>query len=333
LETIGAAPEDSAARLAGNLCRGCGSVNGRFLFPVDELFSVMECERCGLAATRPVLSDDEVAAYYPASYYGDRNRRFHPLLERLIPFFRRRRVRSIERYVREGRILDVGCGRGFLPAIMRDRGWDAQGVELSPTAAEHATHNLQIPVFIGDFLLSPFPPGSFDVLVFWHVLEHVADPVATIRRAREIIRPGGLMLVAVPNFESLQRRFAGRHWFHLDVPRHYHHFRLRVLARLLEENGFDVVDVRHFNLEQNPYGWIQSILNRAGFPNNFLYDLLKSPTARARPRPIREHPVSFLATLLSLVLVVPVSVALFLIEALLRRGGTVEVYARPRLVR
>jgi SAM-dependent methyltransferase len=330
VESIRSGGPDSFLFTAACTCRGCGSSSERELFPVDARFSVADCERCGLVATRPALSAEEMAGYYPAIYYGRRNRRFNPFFERLIPWFRDRRARSIERYVRSGRILDVGCGRGFLPAIMREHGWDAYGVELSPTAADHATRELGIPMFVGDFLDSPYPTGSFDVLVFWHVLEHLEDPVSCLRKAREILRPGGLLLVAVPNFESLQARFSRRHWFHLDVPRHYHHFRLSVLRRMLEENGFSVADVRHFNLEQNPYGWIQSLLNRIGFRNDFLYDLLKNRSARATGHPVREHPIQFLATLLALIFVVPVSFALFLVEAMIRRGGTVEIYARPR---
>ncbi len=298
------------------------------LFRVDERFSVVECEECRLAATRPALSAEEMPRYYPATYYGRRNRRFNPLFEKLIPLFRNRRARSIERFVPRGRILDVGCGRGFLPAIMQEQGWDAHGVELSPTAAEHATRELGLPIFVGDFLDSPYSAGSFDVVVFWHVLEHLEDPAAALRRAWEVSKPGGLVLVAVPNFESLQARFSRQHWFHLDVPRHYHHFRLSVLRRMLEENGFSIADVRHFNLEQNPYGWIQSLLNRIGFPHNFLYDVLKNRSARTRMHPVREHPIQSLAMLLSLVILVPASFILFLIEAMIQRGGTVEVYAR-----
>jgi len=328
VESIRSGMPDSVLFAAADICRGCGSSSESVLFSVDARFSVADCERCGLVATRPVLSSEEMAAYYPAAYYGRRNRRFNPLFERLIPWFRDRRARSIERYVRRGRILDVGCGRGFLPAIMQEHGWDAHGVELSPMAAEHATRELKIPIFVGDFLASPHPAGSFDVLVFWHVLEHLERPVSSLRKAREILKPGGLLLVAVPNFESLQARFSRQHWFHLDVPRHYHHFRLGVLRRMLEENGFSVIGVRHFNLEQNPYGWIQSLLNRIGFQNNFLYDLLKNRSARTSGHPVREHPIQFLATLLALVFVLPLSLVLFLVEAAIQRGGTVEVYAR-----
>jgi len=322
------ASEPSAFDSAPGSCASCGGSSRRPLFKIDDKFSLVRCETCGLVATSPPVPPAEIGRYYPASYYGDNNRRFNALLEGLIPFFRNRRAVAIERFAPKGRILDVGCGRGILPALMRERGWDAHGLEFSETSARHARDVLGLPVFVGDFLLSPYAESSFDAVVLWHVLEHVPDPVATLVRAREILKPGGLLVIAVPNFESLQARFAGRHWFHLDVPRHYHHFGLALLKRLLTSNGFSILDVSHLSLEYNPYGWIQSLLNRLGFRSNLLYDMLKNPSARALRHPFRSAPLQSLLTLALLPVVVPVSFGLTLLEVLLRRGGTVEVYAR-----
>ena len=309
-------------------CMACGADSQRYELKIDDAFSLVRCEDCGLVATFPPVSSTEIGRYYPASYYGDNNRRFNALLEGLIPFFRNRRARAIEKFVPKGRILDVGCGRGILPALMRERGWEAHGLEFSETSARHARDELRLPVFVGDFLRSSYADGSFDTVVLWHVLEHVPDPVATIRRTRQILKPGGLLVIAVPNFESLQARFAGRHWFHLDVPRHYHHFGLTLLSRLLTSNGFSILDVSHLSLEYNPYGWIQSLLNKLGFRYNLLYDFLKNPSARSLQNPFRAAPLPMLLTLALLPVVVPVSFGLSLLEVILRRGGTIEVYAR-----
>jgi 2-polyprenyl-3-methyl-5-hydroxy-6-metoxy-1,4-benzoquinol methylase len=319
-----APPLDSAL----TRCASCGASSRRPLLKIDETFDLVRCEDCGLVATSPPVPPAEIGRYYPASYYGDNNRRFNSLLEGLIPFFRNRRAVAIERFVSRGRILDVGCGRGILPALMRERGWDAHGLEFSETSARHAREVLQLPVFVGDFLASPYAESSFDAVVLWHVLEHVPDPVAAIRRARQILKPGGLLVIAVPNFESLQARSSGRHWFHLDVPRHYHHFGLGLLTRLLRSNGFSILDVSHLSLEYNPYGWIQSLLNKLGFRYNLLYDLLKNPSARSLQHPLRTAPLQSLLTLAALPVIVPLSFGLTLLEVLLRRGGTVEVYAR-----
>jgi 2-polyprenyl-3-methyl-5-hydroxy-6-metoxy-1,4-benzoquinol methylase len=309
-------------------CKLCGSTSRNDVLRISDAFSLVRCGDCGLVATFPPVPATEIGRYYPASYYGENNRRFNALLEGLIPFFRNRRARAIEKFVPKGRILDVGCGRGILPTLMRERGWEVDALEFSETAARHARDELQLPVFVGDFVQSPYPDSSFDAVVLWHVLEHLPDPAAAIRRARQILRPGGFLIVAVPNFESLQARCTGRHWFHLDVPRHYHHFGLTVLRRLLTTNGFSIVDVSHLSIEYNPYGWIQSLLNGLGFRYNLLYDLLKNRSARSLQDPLRAAPAQLLLTLAALPVIVPMSFGLTLLEVLLRRGGTVEMYAR-----
>ena len=320
----------SSAASTRSRCKACGATSLRPVLRIDNDFSLVRCGDCGLVATFPPVSAAEIGRYYPAAYYGDKNRRFNPLLERFIPFFRSRRARVIERFLPKGRILDVGCGRGILPALMRERGWEAHALEFSETAARHAREELRLPVFVGDFLQSPYADGSFDTVVLWHVLEHLPDPVASLRKAHRILRSGGLLVIAVPNYESLQARFSGRHWFHLDVPRHYYHFGLDVLRRLLIDNGFSILDVSHLSLEQNPYGWIQSLLDKLGLPHNSLYDILKSKSARSVAHPFRASPIQSLLNFLLLPIVVPPSLALFLLEVILRRGGTVEIYAQCR---
>jgi hypothetical protein len=143
--------------------------------------------------------------------------------------------------------------------------------------------------------------------------------------AAELTKPGGLVAVAVPNYESLQARFFGRHWFHLDVPRHYFHFGPTALEPLLARHRFRIVQMDHFCFEQNPYGWLQSFYNLLGFDNNFLYSLLKTRSARSIR--IREHPIQAFLTLALLPFLLPLSLALTLVEAALQKGGTIEVYA------
>lgn len=297
------------------------------LFPVGDRFSVVQCGACRIAVTFPVVSPDEMASYYPPSYYGTGNRRFNPLFEWLVTIFRRRRVRKIERFVAKGRVLDIGCGRGITLSQLKEDGWEVSGVEISETAATHARHLLGDTVFVGDVLAAPWPADSFDVINIWHALEHLPDPAGVLAKSRTLLRPGGLLVVAVPNFESVQAGFARRQWFHLDVPRHYWHFGEKNLRALLEEKGFVIQETSHFSFEQNPYGWIQSLLNRLGFPFNLLYDILKHESARKVVHPVRVYPIWSLLLLPALLAVMPLGLALFLVEVLLRRGGTIELYA------
>jgi SAM-dependent methyltransferase len=306
-------------------CLVCGAPVRHAFDAVEDGFSVAACDACGSARTWPSLDDEAIGAWYPQMYYGERNVRFNPLFERMTRWFRRRRVGVIRSLTKPGTVLDVGCGRGFTLSFLRDAGYRTIGVELSPHAAQHARQSLGLDVRTGDFLRLPFAAGELDVIIFWHSLEHVAEPLRALDRARELLRPGGLLVVAVPNFESLQSRATGRQWFHLDVPRHYVHFSARGLRGALRARGFRVINQAHFSLEQNPYGWIQSLLNRV-FPYNLLYAVLKDSSARVYN--LRQFPLQTIATTIAGALLLPVALLLTLVEMLLRRGGTIEIYAR-----
>jgi len=315
-------------------CPGCGSedtgpgIPAKGLPPEPPVFELRRCGACGLGWTSPALPDGEIGAWYPPGYYGAENRRFHWTLELLVRLFRYRRARVIRRRVRPDRVLDVGCGRGAILGYLRSFGYAVQGVELNEHAAWHARNRLGIDVHIGQVADAPLENGSFAAVIFWHTLEHFSEPFKALDRARALLKPGGLLAVAVPNSESLQARWTGSSWFHLDIPRHYTHFGRRSLERALSERGLEIVQTDHFSLEQNPYGWIQSLLNLLGLEFNLLYDWLKDPTSRMRP--LREFPAQSLFTALLLPVLVPLSIGLTLLEAALRRGGTVEVYAIKR---
>lgn len=284
----------------------------------------MDCQECGSARTWPPVPSSAIAEWYPRAYYGTGNVRFNVLLEALTRWFRRRRADAVRRFTRPGAVLDVGCGRGLTLASLRTFGYQTLGIELSDTAAHHAREYLGLDVRIGDFLQQDLVPSSFEAIIFWHSLEHFADPMAALDRARLLLKIGGLLVIAVPNRASMQARISGRQWFHLDVPRHYVHFSSRGLRRSLAEHGFRIIDEAHFSLEQNPYGWIQSLLNLA-FQHDLLYSILKDPEARAH-RP-SEYPFQTAASAILGMLLLPVSLGLMMIETMARSGGTIEVYA------
>lgn len=306
-------------------CLVCGGSTRYRFSAVEPGFDVFACDQCGSGRTWPALDGSAIGAWYPQAYYGTRNVRFNRVFERLTRWFRHRRAEAIRRLIPRGRVLDVGCGRGMTLSFLREYGFDAVGLELSEVAAAHARDVLGLDVRTGDFLSASFEPASFAAIVFWHSLEHMADPMRALDRARDLLEPGGILIVAVPNFDSIQAQATGRSWFHLDVPRHYVHMTARALKTAVKLRGFKIVDVAHFSLEQNPYGWIQSLLNRV-FEHDLLYSILKEPAARRHQ--LRAYPLQTVASLIGGVLLLPVAAALIVFETLLRRGGTVEIYAQ-----
>ena len=311
-------------------CPFCHANDHRPWWPRHEHreFRVCQCQRCDLVYTIPSLSASAMTQYYDAPYYGTGNVRFNVLFERLITWFRNRRARRLRRYISSGRVLDVGCGRGYVLAALREYGFQVQGIELSELAVQHAREVLGLNVTVGGFDPDQYPDQSFDAVIFWHVLEHLPDVAAALQGALRILKPGGMLVIAVPNLASWQARLTGSRWFHLDLPRHYSHFSDRWLRHQLGELGLQIREVNHFSFEQNPYGWIQSLLNCTGLRQNLLYDLLKSTSARSIRHPLRQYPLQSACSLCGLAALLPLASAMLLPETLFGRGGTVEVYAQ-----
>jgi SAM-dependent methyltransferase len=197
-------------------------------------------------------------------------------------------------------------------------GYDASGIEPSAPGAESAVR-AGARVQRASVEAAAVDPASLDVVTLWHVLEHLQDPGTALTAIRSWLRPGGGLLVGVPNLGSLQAGIGGERWYHLDVPRHRIHFTVRGLGALLERHGFEVMAVRHALLEHNPFGMWQSWVNLLTHRPSYLYNLLK------RNAPFDAHDLAVTGLMLPLV---PLAALLEAGAALAGRGGTVAVLAR-----
>ncbi|MDX6691755.1 MAG: hypothetical protein QOG15_3212, partial [Solirubrobacteraceae bacterium] len=217
-----------------------------------------------------------------------------------------------------GTLLDIGAGRGRFVAQARAAGWDASGIEPSLRGVEGA-RALGVELERGEIGDAVVAAGSLDAATLWHVLEHVEDPGAAIERIAGWLRPGGALLVGVPNLASVQARVGGGRWYHLDVPRHRTHFTVAGLHALLRRHGLEPVATHHVLAEHNPFGLWVSLVSRATHTPSWLYHALK------RNAPLRSRDALITAAALPLAPVAVVAEAAF---GLARRGGTVAVVAR-----
>lgn len=260
-------------------CALCGINDAELLFVgrdewygrVGE-FPTWRCRQCGLIYLNPRPSRAEIGQYYPTQYDPYARaiedepswwRRFNRRLAM------RKRLRLVQRWLpRPGRVLDVGCATGSFLAALREQGWQAHGVELSPYAADYARQRYGLDVFTGELQAAQFPPDSFDLVVLWDVLEHVYQPRETLLEAARIAAPEGALLLVLPNPDSVETRLFGPYWAGWDTPRHLHVYTRPVIRRLLRETGWRMEAVRCitgriwlFNLSLEH--WLQNRLPQA----------------------------------------------------------------------
>ncbi|MBW3542510.1 MAG: class I SAM-dependent methyltransferase [Planctomycetes bacterium] len=241
-------------------------------------FTVASCVACGLQFTNPRPTLRSIGLFYPEKYrpWDDREAggllrgKLHRMLERSVLradygyppqpagvgarlsavlgrlWIRRSRQRMTWVPFRPpGRLLDFGCGRGDFLAKMLACGWQVEGVDVSPVAAAAVERRTGIRVHVGTLPHAHVAPQSFDAVTMWNSLEHVHQPRETVRAARDVLRPGGLLALSVPNIDSWTFRRFGPNWWPLDLPRHLTHFTPATLGRLLEAEGFRVLSIDH----------------------------------------------------------------------------------------
>ena len=265
---------DAVPAVACAICGAADAWRPHFGGLVDALtgerFDVDQCGRCGVLATRPPPPAEAVGRYYPPRYRGNR----HAFTGGWRDGRRRRAIEACFPADFRGRLLDVGCGTGSFARLVRSAGWDVAATEIDPDTVERLQRDGVDAKRSADAEAAGFAGGPFDAVTCWHVLEHVVDPVAVARWAFDQLRPGGVFQATVPNAGSAQARLLGRHWWHLDVPRHRHHFTPATFAALLTAAGFTVERRANVAVEYDLFGVIQSVLDRACRRRNVLFDRL-----------------------------------------------------------
>jgi SAM-dependent methyltransferase len=312
----------AAMPASGDLCPACGGeLSAWRSVPTSEptlgelRVTLLRCGRCGTAVT----VGGEAPGLHDTGAYGPGAPRLARLAAPLLRSFDRRRLAMLAPLVPPpARLLDVGAGRGRFVATARAAGYAACGIEPSARGAAAAAA-IGAPVRRVTIGAADLAAQAYDAITVWHVLEHLDDPGAALERIGGWLRPGGALLVGVPNLASAQARVGGPRWYHLDVPRHRLHFTLAGISALLGRHGYEIVRTHHILAEQNPFGMWQSLVNRLTVHPSYLYNLLK----RNAPARSRDLPITALCLPL-----LPVAALAELAAGAAGAGGTVAILAR-----
>ncbi len=173
-------------------------------------------------------------------------------------------VMEVAGWTRPGRVLDIGCGAGGDLDALAALGWTTFGIDISGDALEIATRRGHR-VWREDVTELDIPERDMDVVLMSHSLEHMESPCRTLKAARVLLKPGGLLVVAVPNIGSpWSAVFRERSWV-VDLPRHFYHFTSKTLGRTLQDSGFRIRSLRP---QMSPRFLVRSVtLSLRDWPN------------------------------------------------------------------
>jgi len=244
----------------------------RYAFP--GLFPVYCCEQCRhmfiQEPSGPLCEQRLYTDYYPRAAFDLEN--FHP---KSFPGGIRSWLNGDNgaacRWVPPGvKILDIGCGFGETLAYHQQQGCEAYGVELDENVRK-AADRFHLEIHVGEFDPGAYPPGSFDYVTLQQVLEHVRDPLETMKGVARVLRSGGCAVISTPNAGGWGARLFGRRWINWHVPYHRHFFSPESIAVVAREAGFRVDTVRTVtSSEWLRYQWVHLMsVPREGVPSAF----------------------------------------------------------------
>ena len=267
-------------------CPVCHGTEMKMMFSTktrSSEFHLLQCVSCTLTRTIPFPDDEILRLHDTFVYYGKNENKFIPIIQRIRNEIMRAYVKyylsMIPYSVQRPKILDVGCAEGRLLKAFLESGCECWGVEHHVYPAERFQNADQIRYLQGELEQLKLPEGAFDLIFLWHTLEHTSDPQMVMARLYDLLAPNGALIVAVPNFSSMEARRFKEFWFHLDVPWHKYHFNERSIKHLMRRHNYRMIRMTTLSLEQGPYGLFQSLLNAMGWRHNEFYEALKGNLA------------------------------------------------------
>jgi 2-polyprenyl-3-methyl-5-hydroxy-6-metoxy-1,4-benzoquinol methylase len=233
-------------------CNLCSTDKTKLVFKINN-YKIVRCKNCGLTYVNPRLKEDKLHEIYTENYY--RNVSFNDAKSKkffgydlyieekddIVKTFKRR-LDVIEKHVKKGRILDVGCATGFFLELAKKRGWEVYGTDLSKFACNYAKKSGLKNIYCTELEKARFKDNMFDAVVIFDVIEHLPDPKKTLKEVRRILKHNGMVAITTPNIGSSVAKILGKRWEEVRrVREHIYFFSTRTLSKMLETLGFRAV--------------------------------------------------------------------------------------------
>ncbi|HET9826458.1 MAG TPA: methyltransferase domain-containing protein [Chitinophagaceae bacterium] len=236
-------------------CPVCGSSSIRAFLSVKDYtlsgnhYTVWQCDNCTLRFTQDAPGVELIGGYYKSENYISHSNSSRGLINRLYLLVRRKTLRQKRKLVcsitgkQHGSVLDVGSGTGSFVKEMLEHGWQVTGLEPDADARKIAKEHFNCELKNSDELFH-LPSASFDAITLWHVLEHIHDLGRYVEQLKRLLKKNGRLIIAVPNYTSLDAREYREYWAGYDVPRHLFHFSPLSMAMLMEKMGMQILQHR-----------------------------------------------------------------------------------------
>lgn len=193
---------------------------------------IFKCSNCGLGITDDVKFVEQYQAYHRDHVYYNEEKQFANIF--------RKRINIISHFATHGKALEIGSSTGLFLSLLKKKGWEVLGIEPSKISSQIASDS-NIPTLVTTFELSRLPPNSFDLVILSHVLEHMEDPVAVLKKINKVLRKDGVIFIDVPNFGGIVAQIKGPVWEYILPDEHKWHFTEVALNGLLAKTGFVIV--------------------------------------------------------------------------------------------
>lgn len=208
-----------------------------------ETFNIVQCNSCGFKFTNPRPEAKELGKYYKSEEYVSHSNTSRGFINSTYQAVRKytlfKKLQLISRYFKTGTILDIGCGTGEFLNTCKNAKWSTLGIEPDNDVRAMAIKNYSLDVREEEDLKN-LASASFDIITMWHVLEHVPELNECVEELKRLIKPKGVIIIAVPNSNSYDARIYKENWAAYDVPRHLYHFAPRDIETLFTKHEMKV---------------------------------------------------------------------------------------------
>ena len=215
-------------------------------FLTQEAFEIWVCEDCGLLYTSPRPVPEKIGEYYKSEAYYSHQENKIGLIPRIYESVKKvnlkHKVNLAIGELEKGKLLDIGCGVGDFLQQIESKGWQCTGIEPSEDAAKIAKNRIQATIYKPEEI-GNLQDETYDVITMWHVLEHVDDLRTEVEHLFRLLKKGGRLVIALPNYKSYDATYYQDKWAAYDVPRHLNHFDKQTIVNIFNTKGLKIKNI------------------------------------------------------------------------------------------